>query len=129
MAPSVWTKVLRWIDGGYFVWRGVHKWLTPASVWMVPRVSQALPTTPLAPLIVRWVFPHAQAVGLALGSVELVAGALLVFWPRIRWAPLALFLLNGLFLLTLGFQEPHDLALNLLMGVLNLWFFTAPARR
>jgi uncharacterized membrane protein YphA (DoxX/SURF4 family) len=111
---------LRIADGGYFVWRGFHKLVTPASLWMVPRVTVALPTTPLASIIRLWIFPHAEMIGLAIGVVELSAGLLLIL--RARWWVPALVLagLNLLFFLTLGFEEPHDLELNLLMGILNL---------
>jgi hypothetical protein len=116
------------VIGGYFVWRGVYKLVTPAAVWMVPRVTAALPTTPLASLIRHWVFPHAAILGLALGVVEVTFGLLLVL-RRGMWVPPAILAaLNALFFLTLGFQEPHDMELNLLMGVLNVWM-AADARR
>jgi hypothetical protein len=102
------------------MWRGFHKLVTPAVVWMVPRVTSALPTTPLAAIIRHWVFPHAQLVGFAIGTVELGFGILLLLTPRWFFPALVLAGLNALFFLTLGFQEPHDLELNLLMGILNL---------
>ncbi len=128
LASSRWALVVRMVIGGYFVWRGVYKLVTPAAVWMVPRVTAALPTTPLASLIRHWVFPHAAILGLALGVVEVTFGLLLVL-RRGMWVPPAILAaLNALFFLTLGFQEPHDMELNLLMGVLNVWM-AADARR
>ena len=126
---SRWLQVLRWVDGGYFVWRGFHKWFTPAAQWLIPRVTLALPSTPLASIIRRWIFPHAETFGIILGTVEVLAGGLLLVHRRFWLAPLVLFLLNGLFFLTLGFKEPHDMALNLLMGILNLWFFRSAWER
>ncbi|AEW05828.1 hypothetical protein Sulac_2361 [Sulfobacillus acidophilus DSM 10332] len=122
MDDNRWWLILRTVDGGYFLWRGIHKWLVPARIWLVPRVTQALPTTPLAPWIRAWVFPHAETFGLTLGTVEILAGGLLL-WGKGSWGPpLVLACLNLLFFLTLGFREPHDLALNLLMGILNVRF-------
>ena len=115
-----WLWALRLADGGYFMWRGFHKLVTPASVWMVPRVTSALATTPLAAIIRHWIFPHAQLVGLIIGVLELSFGLLLLVLPRWFLPALVLAGLNTLFFLTLGFQEPHDLELNLLMGILNL---------
>ncbi len=121
-----WVSLLRWVDGVYFIWRGIHKWRVPATIWLIPRVSRALPTTPLAVPIRALVFPHAETIGLALGGVEVVAGLGLLALPRQRIFPAVLALLNLLFLLTLGFQEPHDLALNVLMGILNAYFALSP---
>jgi len=131
MGDDRWWLILRTVDGGYFLWRGIHKWLVPAQIWLVPRVTQALPTTPLAPLIRAWVFPHAEAFGLILGTIEIVAGGLLVLGKGAWWPPFVLAFLNLLFFLTLGFREPHDLALNLLMGILNVRFLVGrlPARK
>ncbi|MDA8199252.1 MAG: hypothetical protein M0Z54_07465 [Thermaerobacter sp.] len=128
LANNRWGYAVRILIGGYFVWRGVYKLVTPAAVWMVPRVTAALPTTPLASLIRHWVFPHAAVLGLALGVVEVTFGLLLVLRRDMWLPPATLAALNALFFLTLGFQEPHDLELNLLMGVLNLWM-VADARR
>ncbi len=121
---SRWAWAVRILIGGYFIWRGVYKLVTPAAVWMVPRVTAALPTTPLAYLIRHWVFPHAAVLGLALGTVEGTFGLLLILFSGLWWPPAVLAALNTLFFLTLGFQEPHDLELNLLMGTLNLWIAT-----
>jgi hypothetical protein len=115
----VWHEAVRVVIGGYFIWRGVYKLVTPPTVWLVPRVTAALSTTPLAPLIRRQIFPHAALFGLVLGTAESAGGFVLLALPAVWLAPTVLAALNGLFLLTLGFYEPHDLELNLLMGVLN----------
>lgn len=117
-----WLCWLRMVDGGYFVWRGLSKWVTPPGVWLVPRVTAALPTTPLAPWIRAWVFPHAVTFGWVLGGIEIIAGLLLLLNRGRRPAAWVLAGLNAIFLLTLGGAEPHDLALNLVLGSLNLMF-------
>lgn len=129
VADSRWAFVVRFLIGGYFVWRGLYKLVTPAAVWMVPRVTAALPTTPLAYLIRHWVFPHAAVLGFVLGLVEVTGGLFLVLRSRMWLPPATLAALNTLFFLTLGFQEPHDMELNLLMGVLNLWMVTDALHR
>ncbi len=49
--------------------------------------------------------------------------------PRFRaLGASVLFFLNALFFLTLGFDEPHDLGLNLFMGTLNLMFIRIDPR-
>jgi uncharacterized membrane protein YphA (DoxX/SURF4 family) len=131
-----WLDAFRVADAGYFIWRGVHKFLTVPAVWLVPRVVPALPTTPLAPLIRAIVLPHLMVFGLILATLEVGAGALLLLNRWARGAAWILFVLNGTFFLTLGFKEPHDLGLNLFMGLVNLMFAwngtrfrRAPARR
>ncbi len=125
---KIWLQVLRFMDGAYFVWRGIHKWLTSPKIWLVPRVTKALPTTPLAPFIRAWIFPHLMAFGLTLGTIEVVFG-LALLTPRFRAVGASvLLLLNTLFFFTLGFAEPHDLALNLIMGTLNLMFILVNPR-
>ncbi|MDA8195089.1 MAG: hypothetical protein M0Z53_14020 [Thermaerobacter sp.] len=119
-----WMLIIRIVDGGYFVWRGIHKWLVPPATWLIPRVTPALPSTPLAPIIRKFVYPHLIAFGLGLGTLEVLAGSLLVIHVFRRGAAAVLAILNTVFLLTLGFVEPHDLELNLLMGILNLMFAT-----
>ncbi|HBQ96702.1 MAG: hypothetical protein M1294_13045 [Firmicutes bacterium] len=117
-----WITLLRWVDGLYFFWRGIYKMYTPTSVWLVPRVTQALPTTPLASIIRTYIFPHVVVFGYVVGLIEIVCGGLLVLARGGRIPPLALFVLNTIFFLTLGFKEPHDMELNLLMGIMNLMF-------
>ena len=129
LANNRWAFAVRIVIGGYFVWRGLYKLVTPAAVWMVPRVTTALPTTPLAYLIRHWIFPHAAIFGLAIGIVEVLGGLLLILRKRMWLPPAILATLNTLFFLTLGFQEPHDMELNLLMGVLNLWMAADASRQ
>ena len=117
-----WVTLLRWVDGLYFLWRGIYKMYTPTSVWLMPRVTQALPTTPLAPIIHTYIFPHVVVFGYVVGVVEITCGGLLVLARGGRVAPAILVGLNTIFFLTLGFKEPHDMELNLLMGIMNLMF-------
>ncbi|OLZ10455.1 DoxX family membrane protein [Sulfobacillus thermosulfidooxidans] len=117
-----WITVLRIVDGLYFLWRGIFKMYTPTSVWLIPRVTQALPTTPLAPIIRTYIFPHVVVFGYAVGVLEIFGGGLLVLGLGGRIPPFILFILNTVFFLTLGFKEPHDMELNLLMGIMNLMF-------
>ncbi|CAB1129606.1 conserved protein of unknown function [Candidatus Hydrogenisulfobacillus filiaventi] len=119
---GIWLLLYRLLDGGYFLWRGIHKWYTPPQVWLVPRVNAALPTTPLAPIIRQFIYPHLQVFSLTLGTVEAVAGAMMLANVGRRIAGWVLFTLNVIFLLTLGFKEPHDLGLNLFMALTNLMF-------
>ncbi len=117
-----WITLLRWVDGLYFFWRGIYKMYTPTRVWLMPRVTQALPTTPLAPIIRTYIFPHVVVFGYAIGIIEIICGGLLVLARGGRVAPGVLVVLNTIFFLTLGFKEPHDMELNLLMGIMNLMF-------
>ena len=128
-ASSRWIMVLRIFDGLYFVWRGIFKLYTPTSVWLVPRVTAALPTTPLASIIRADIFPHVAAFGLTVGIIEMICGSLLLLSWGGRIPPLVLALLNLIFFLTLGFKEPHDMELNLLMGTMNLMFASTMVRK
>ncbi len=127
--PDGWLRLLRVVDGGYFVWRGLFKALNGPAVWLFPRVVPALPTTPLAPVIRHFILPHAILFGWVLAALELSGGLALAAGWLLRPAALLLFALNLIFLLTLGFKEPHDLALNLLMAILNLMFAATVRRR
>jgi uncharacterized membrane protein YphA (DoxX/SURF4 family) len=128
--PNIrWLTVLRLFDGLYFLWRGIFKLYTPTSVWLMPRVIAALPTTPLAPIIRTYIFPHVVVFGLVVGIIELTCGALLVLALGGRTPPIILAVLNSIFFLTLGFKEPHDMELNLLMGTMNLMFASTMVKR
>ncbi|MCY0880631.1 MAG: hypothetical protein OWS74_01430 [Firmicutes bacterium] len=130
VAGNRWLIFLRIFIGAYFVWRGVVKLTTSPEIWMVPRVTPALPRTPLAPLITGFVYPHMTAVSLVLGLIEVIFGAMMVLnQPRV--AGLVLASLNILFFLTLGATEHDDMALNVVMGTLNLMFYFSaePLRR
>ncbi|PSR36332.1 MAG: hypothetical protein C7B44_09540, partial [Sulfobacillus thermosulfidooxidans] len=69
-----------------------------------------------------YIFPHVATFGLTVGIIELVCGGLLVLARGGRIPPIILAVLNGIFFLTLGFKEPHDMELNLLMGTMNVMF-------